>query len=352
MVSRNFWVFILGCFLIRPGFIQAAPVISGVSGAMNHGGLITLHGSAFGTRGDFNSNHDTWQGSDYLPYRFKDFADGSAVSHGFGYWNGSTGISVKTGSPNADSHYLEVNNFDDGDERRGIQTDLSGAGTFVYVTFKFMLPPVCQSGKFWRIYADSPQNNIYLSTGGNGDYHIRGFSECSSCPAQTEWGAGPEVGGGIWRRFELRVDTHAGQVSACVDGVEAWTRTDWLVPDFSGWNGHSMDFPNMLDNTSRGEAVLGSYNYDDIYIDFSGARIEIGNAPSWGACTRREIQIAASWSDTDVLFRLNQGAFSPGAAWLYVMNENGEVNAAGFPITLGGAAGGSPPQPPRNLQTW
>ena len=75
---------------------------------------------------------------------------------------------------------------------------------------------------------------------------------------------------------------------------------------------------------------------DDVYIDTTQARVEIGDNPTWGQCTHREIQIPSAWSDTSITVTVNQGSFGSGSkAYLYVVDADGKVNAEGFPITFG-----------------
>jgi hypothetical protein len=74
---------------------------------------------------------------------------------------------------------------------------------------------------------------------------------------------------------------------------------------------------------------------DDVYVDISQARAEIGDASTWTACTHREIQIPTAWSDTSITVTANQGSFANETkAYLYVVDADGNVNAQGFPISF------------------
>lgn len=75
--------------------------------------------------------------------------------------------------------------------------------------------------------------------------------------------------------------------------------------------------------------------YDDIYIDNTWARVEIGDAGTYDGCTHREIQIPTSWNSSSITSTLNQGSLPDGTAYLYVVDENGIMNETGYPITLG-----------------
>ncbi len=73
--------------------------------------------------------------------------------------------------------------------------------------------------------------------------------------------------------------------------------------------------------------------FDDVYIDDTWARVMIGNQPTFVASTHREIQIPSSWDNSSITITLNKGSFSIlSNIYLYVIDENGNVNASGFPL--------------------
>jgi chitodextrinase len=74
--------------------------------------------------------------------------------------------------------------------------------------------------------------------------------------------------------------------------------------------------------------------YDRIYIDKSIARVELGNASTYSASNIREVQIPSSWGST-IQITINQGLFTSGqTAYVYVTDNNGNVNSTGFPVTI------------------
>jgi hypothetical protein len=81
-----------------------------------------------------------------------------------------------------------------------------------------------------------------------------------------------------------------------------------------------------------------AYNqWDDIYIDNSWARVEIGDQPVYDNCTRREMQIPSQWSNDSITLNVNQGAFKPGTeAYLFAVDANG-VPSSGKKIIIGDA---------------
>ena len=86
--------------------------------------------------------------------------------------------------------------------------------------------------------------------------------------------------------------------------------------------------------------------WDDIYLDNSWARVEIGDKAYYNSCTHREIQIPSSWSENLITINVNQGSFVNGKPlYLYVVDAGGSVNNQGYPIIFGdgGHVGPSPP---------
>lgn len=76
---------------------------------------------------------------------------------------------------------------------------------------------------------------------------------------------------------------------------------------------------------------------DDIYVDNTRARVEIGNASTWAASTHREIQIPTAWATGEITVDLKTGSFAEDATvYVYVVDSDGVVNASGELITLGG----------------
>ncbi len=74
--------------------------------------------------------------------------------------------------------------------------------------------------------------------------------------------------------------------------------------------------------------------FDDLYIDRTQARIEIGDNQVYEDCSHREIQIPTAWSTTEIKFTTNKGSFSNGqTVYIFVVDENG-VASAGVPVTI------------------
>jgi hypothetical protein len=98
-------------------------------------------------------------------------------------------------------------------------------------------------------------------------------------------------------------------------------------------------FQNFVGNGTRSgnEKIF----IDDIFIQQgSRARVEVGDASTWDACTDREVQIPSSWATGSITITVNQGTFGDTeSCWLYIVDSSGNVNSSGFAITFGAAGG-------------
>src|SRR5205814_5920574 len=115
-----------------------------------------------------------------------------------------------------------------------------------------------------------------------------------------------------WENGILRVD-YRGKT----DGLPGGTRTE-------GIGGYADNYP-----------YTSNWRYfADVYLDYSRARVILGDAPTLDASTIREVQIPTLWSDASIDVTVNLGRFADHqTAYLYVVNEDGVGNAVGIPIT-------------------
>jgi len=78
---------------------------------------------------------------------------------------------------------------------------------------------------------------------------------------------------------------------------------------------------------------------DDVYVDNTKARVELGNAPSFTSSTHREIQVPTYWSPNSINVNVNSGSFNSGEkVYLFVIDSNGNAST-GYPVTIGTGSG-------------
>lgn len=93
-------------------------------------------------------------------------------------------------------------------------------------------------------------------------------------------------------------------------------------------------YDSWHDGSANPNRATPYYLYmDDIYWDNTLQRVEVGNASSYAACTLREVQPAATWTNGQITFPFNQGKHTSGTLYVFVVNTRGE-KSDGFPITL------------------
>ena len=123
---------------------------------------------------------------------------------------------------------------------------------------------------------------------------------------------------------------------------------DWHSVWFGNYNGHGADDYCA----ASGDAYI---YFDDVYVDVTRARVELGDAATYAACTHREIQIPSAWSPDSITIRVNVGTLEEGAPlWLFVVDEGGRVSPGFGPVMLGGRledAGSLPGKPGQPVRT-
>ena len=82
--------------------------------------------------------------------------------------------------------------------------------------------------------------------------------------------------------------------------------------------------------------------YDDVYIDYTWQRVEIGDSATYANCTHREIQQPTAWTDGEITVTINQGSFADCSnVYLFVVDTSGLSNfATGYgPYKIGTSCG-------------
>jgi hypothetical protein len=86
--------------------------------------------------------------------------------------------------------------------------------------------------------------------------------------------------------------------------------------------------------------------FDDYYIDYTQARIMVGDTNDFSTNTKRALQLPTSWANTSVSFTPNQGSFENNeTVYLFVIDEDGTASAGHEGYFLNGtfySAGSSP----------
>jgi hypothetical protein len=149
---------------------------------------------------------------------------------------------------------------------------------------------------------------------------------------------------GTWAKVEMEL-----KYTNLADGYVKLWENGILKIDYRGPT-------DRLPGSARTEGIGGyARNYPqttnwryfaDVYLDYSRARVVLGDAPTLEASTVREVQVPTTWSNSTIAVSANLGTFSAGqTAYVYVVDSNGQVNRSGVPITIGGGMAAVPEKP-------
>lgn len=357
------------------------PSISGVSGTLVHDGTVTVTGNGFGTK-------DT-----AAPKFFNNMENVTIGQHpaGFTIYGGnpvgtpvalspSRGSSTKAMKFSAD--LTAVNPSDYLSSWNESIYDLGNSADRIFVSYWIYLDnagTVCTASPandcIWQwknTYIGShpsayTQNDTFTTTMGINNW-IR-YKNSFFNTFETSYYNGLTFGGsnpgapsdfyqfGQWQRVSIYIQRSSAPLTADgkfqikrIDRVSMLLNDNTVIThdsDDSAWR--YIAFGQAITNVCQdyvglgGRVVWNSY-YDDVYIDNTQARIEVCNASTWSSVTQCEIQIPSAWSPNSVTITANQGSFANSQnAYIYVVDSDGNVNANGYPITIGAAADSTAP---------
>ena len=354
--------------IIFPNIVFGAPSISGVSGTIVDGQSVTISGSDFGNK------------ESSLPILWDDFESGvlgqnpSTAVIGGSWSNGNNVIYVndivKEGSQTSARHDFTTEGI-----YNAALTKSGGPWGKLYISFFYRT----DYGNLNAYYDDPCRNyKIFRMEGDNG---IKVGDQGEGVPLISYEKRASSIGIGLFEtalRAQYEPEAYSGtfysgdHVRSPIGWAnQEWHRVEFFIniiegeKEFRMWednieNTPSKDsngwvntfYPYMgSDNSRFNELHFGMYfsrdnnasayvYTDDIYIDKTIAHIEIGNQSTYELSTHREVQIPYIWEPNSVSFSFNQGSFQNGDnAYLYIIDEDGEVNQAGYPIAFVSSAG-------------
>lgn len=346
------FLLILVLLAATPCFAQ--PSIVTLSGTLNHKSTLTISGSGFATK------------SPATPLKWDDFESGANGSVLTGWnlyssggnsgrpsysstitrtnsnlsaradftnsnYNSSFGI-VDYASPDLSSIYVDGWVYDDSASPDSRNVKL--------IRWYSDWDTTANQDRFLNIYCSSVNNSMHVSGGaGSYDYWTNGYGylyfEKNWRHIQIFMSHGtPGNSDGTLKMWLGGIPI----VNATNINLRSSSQSPWNTVWLGNYLGHGAESPC----SASGDANI---YWDDVYIDKTQARVEIGDAPTWASCTHREIQIPSSWSANSITLSVNQGSFSSlSSTYLYVVDPNGSVNQNGFPLGANG------PLVPTNLR--
>lgn len=333
-------IIIILCLL--PAIAWATPNTTSTSGTFSHKASVTIGGTGFGTK------------SPAAPYKYDNFESGTPGANLSGGWFTYT----QTGG------YLPI--YSTANTRySGTQSAhqrFSGCGTYAcntcYIGLTGLSTQVLYVSGWFNYQTDIPSNGYrnlklmtaYVGSEGTGDWETR----CGG----TDASAGDMYAYGTCGQGTPITHDYFSLATAMQDNT-SWHRMESTVFLQSGtdYRDYNIDLAQVayisgnftdgscpmtylllwhyIDSDASTNETTNRY-IDELYVDITRARIEIGNASTWAACTHREIQIPSAWSDTSATFTVNAGTFTSGqVAYVYVVDSANDPDPSGYPITIG-----------------
>jgi len=321
-----------------------APSISSVSGTISHGESITISGSGFGSK------------STAAPYKYDDFEDGSLGQRVGNGWYTSSNLSdgwpIYSSAQKRATGRCEVNAYLQHDRAYNSTLGITGLNwgwnREAYLSAWYYCTTSGANSRNFKIWAfrgggagdwGEPEIRVdmYPKSGAGHAY----IADCYNGKIIDDWSVGGNVMAGQWNRVELWMHTGTSS-SGDNDGVcTGWRNLSqwWHMDDFE-YDHSVQDFDNiyLASYFARDDGTPTPcmwWYYDEVYIDTTQSRVEIGNNSTWSGCSHREVQIPSAWSSSSVTVTVNQGTFADSSgAYLYVVDSDGNVNTNGYSITF------------------
>jgi hypothetical protein len=323
------------------------PSISSTSGTWSHGNSVTISGSGFGTK------------ATAAPIRFDTFEDGVVGTNvtTTGYWSAQspsrtlfdddTNVPLRHGNsdrhvrwhaygyPDATGHfYREDIGFAD--------TGKAYVNVWLYMDFITGDPELAMGWqvKLFRIHRNSDHssepmfiNNLMTLDEETVSYWVVTISGTNG---GSIWPGGSWMQEGYWVNMAMEykdstLDVANGEghfyssrapLSAGTYYKGSKTGVATRHDAVTGW----VDCLSLGYYITNGADEANTY-WDDVYIDKSWARVEVGDASTYANCKHREMQIPTSWSGNSVTVTAQRGSLdSLSGKYLFVIDEDGNVS--------------------------
>jgi len=306
-----------GFLLIGPQCVFASDILS-VSINQKY---MFINGSAFGVHADNNANKE------YMCAIWIDTEDGIFKKDGLDTIQGceSKWQLISSNQPLHSSYsFRRINGDASNDNICGLITGAEEVVDNTFLSYKLKVPSNNVNGKTVRL------GNIQGQ-----DYWYNYTSRAVASDRPTQWvdyGALPTS-----RPLDVWVYIKQEQQGGTKPAFQK-IYINSNVPQYSAT--HSVPDPmkriRIGSGLDVGDPSSYYWEFDDFYFDYTLARVELCNSSTWNLSTKCEVQPPTAWSDTSITALIHYGEFSVGdQAYLYVIDENGEVNENGYPITIG-----------------
>jgi len=306
--------------------------------SVQHGDMYVIQGTGFGTK------------PTATPFLWDDFesgSDGAAVdgaSPVYGAtWSGwsSDGVDPAYGSSNPRHGRSSRHSFHDFDSISQYNCSLGNSlpaapGDKVYFSYWWRYESTgtewTANLKPWVIYNATGQSVVYVGMSVPGD----GLRSGGDADSPTLWGSmGQETADAQWVRWEEELlVSAANQPNGARHCSVHFSSPEQIVSQWSsdahqthaGDDFDNIDLGTYQTQDSRSPGARCLIQIDDVYIDYTWARVELGDNADFDSCTHREIQVPTAWADGEVTITINQGSFASLAGLhLFVVGADRQV---------------------------
>ncbi len=338
--------------LLTPVDCAASPAIDGTGGIFKHGAAITVSGTGFGTKPQAAPTaFETLESGGFLPY-----------------WSNTTGLTVSSNLQRTTrSAKTAYHNFKNGTGADVHGAYLTGSNSILSPTWFVSYWAYLDPNFDWQngAYPDPPKflSNVKIfrlwNPGPTGEDFVvatQGWENCvivtnENTGSIAHWGLSnyptTHLAPGTWHHLQFAFKENSalgaadGQLLMWVDGRQVMNHSDYItrlnddvlkrpyiVGFYNSWSpGEGTPDPS--------DVAPNEFYMDDVYVDTSCARVELGDKPVYSECTHRELQLPTAWSPASLSFTLNVGSFADdAAAYLFVVDADNAASP-GYPVRLG-----------------
>ncbi len=340
-----------------PSLALSAPAINSVSGdSIDDGKQITIHGSGFGSSGpniilfdDFSNSPagsvhpekatvGAWNKSQCITYTDKALSHGQGIRciDSQGQLTSVVAFPVTQEVFISSTVYIPPNykfpsasspkTFPDRSALKHFWL-LHSASGYKKSTEPDIAIPTYTGAKFYRVASNDGGGLSTFDTG-------KDVGWAWDIPMRwTFWAKGNGTSASGTNGMFQSISKTGGHISKSYENYKAWFNSTHSV---KGW-----DRINIIGYARSGASFNDGHNWviDDVYVATgpnAAARVEIGNAATYSACTNLALSTPVKWSNTSITTTVRQGRFTNiEDAYLYVVDANGVVNTNGFPLKSG-----------------
>lgn len=337
--------------------LGGTPVIVYVSDPLVDGSTLVINGSGFGTKAvaaplKYDDFEQGFEGQELEGWRI--IGDGAGQIPHYSNEARQAGSALAARCAFGDGQSLSAFGLNE-------PADLST----IYLDFWVYISETARASSNFKLYmlntgplTGLPKQSLRFKCGAFGEeaaFVAEGVNSdgAGRSSAKTAWPTG--AANNRWSHLQVflrQSDAGVGNglLKVWLDGENLLERTDY----FSRGIENSDDWRNVWLGFYRSPMISPACDasgdatvfFDNVYVDTTQARVELGNSPDYESCSHREVQVPTAWSDTEVVVTVNAGSFrDQDEVWVFITDESGVVAGMAGRFLVGVPGPGAPGQP-------